>query len=52
MKFKLKEKEVDTTWRQKFVFWKRTQDNYRVVCDTVWTKFDLTHGKQIYRVNK
>jgi hypothetical protein len=52
MKFKLKEKEVDASWREKFVFFKKTQDNFLVILDTVWTKYDLTHNKQIYRANK
>lgn len=52
MKFKLKEKEVDTSWTETFVWWKRTQDNYLVVFDRVWTKFDLTNNRQVYRVTK
>jgi hypothetical protein len=52
MKFKLKDKEVDTTWTEVFVIWKRTQDNYLVLFDRVWTKFDLTSGRQVYRVQK
>ena len=52
MYFKLKEKEVDTKWTQKFVFWKRTQDNWLVIFDKVWTKHDLTSGKQVFRKEK
>lgn len=52
MKFKMKEKELDANWREQFVFWKKTQDNYRVILDRVWVKDDITTGKRIYRVNK
>ncbi len=52
MKFKLKDKEVDTNWTEVFVFYRRTQDNYRVFFEKIWTKYDLTNGRQIYRVEK
>lgn len=52
MKFKLKDKEVNTKWEEKFVFWKRTQDNWLVIFDKVWVKHDLTTNRQIYRKDK
>ena len=52
MKFKLKDKEVDTNWHETFVFYRKTQDNWRVFFENVWVKFDLTSGRKIYRVEK
>lgn len=49
MLFKLKPKEVNTNWEERFVFWKRTQDNHLAVFHKVWVKFDLTTNKEIYR---
>lgn len=54
MKFKLNEKQRNTNWEQKFVLWKKTQDNYFVVLEHVWVKWrmHLDSGHWIYRVEK